>query len=151
MGEAVALLALINAIMSRVIQSVHVLVTSGTVTSANILARNACRRAQSINMCRSIVRAWVEAFLDHWHPDAAIWTESEIWPNLLRGLKARAQDSGRHGEWPPVGSNRRRSWKLIGHSFKNLLQIFSVRLAQSEDDAQRLKQLWRRRFAMSAI
>ena len=26
---------------------------------------------------------WVERFLDHWRPDLAVWTESELWPAML--------------------------------------------------------------------
>jgi 3-deoxy-D-manno-octulosonic-acid transferase len=133
-GEAVALLALITAILARH-TSLNILVTSGTLTSANMLAKRLPSQAmhQYIPLDR---RAWVNAFLDHWQPDAAIWTEAEIWPNMLRGLKARnipsAMVNGRLSE------NSAKKWRLIGGSFKQLLQIFSVRLAQSEEDAERL-------------
>jgi 3-deoxy-D-manno-octulosonic-acid transferase len=30
----------------------------------------------------------VEAFLQHWQPDAAVFAEGEIWPNMLGALKA---------------------------------------------------------------
>jgi 3-deoxy-D-manno-octulosonic-acid transferase len=30
----------------------------------------------------------VERFLQHWRPDAAVFAEGEIWPNMLGGLKA---------------------------------------------------------------
>jgi 3-deoxy-D-manno-octulosonic-acid transferase len=35
----------------------------------------------------------VSRFLDHWQPDAAIFAESEIWPNLLSAMKARGLPS----------------------------------------------------------
>jgi 3-deoxy-D-manno-octulosonic-acid transferase len=133
-GEAVALLALITAIVARYPQ-LHVLVTTGTVTSAQILAKRLPPGAvhQYVPLDR---QSWVKAFLDHWHPDAAIWTESEIWPNLLRGLHARGIPAAVvNGRLSPGSA---RSWKLAGGLFKNLLQIFRVRLAQSEGDAQRL-------------
>merc|ERR1711965_193938 len=31
----------------------------------------------------------VDGFLDHWRPDAAVFVESEIWPNLIDGLDRR--------------------------------------------------------------
>ena len=37
---------------------------------------------------------WVERFLDHWRPDVAVWTESELWPaTLLRDLRPRHPDA----------------------------------------------------------
>ena len=35
------------------------------------------------------VPAWAARFLDHWRPDAAGFVESELWPNLLAGCRAR--------------------------------------------------------------
>jgi 3-deoxy-D-manno-octulosonic-acid transferase len=32
----------------------------------------------------------VERFLQHWRPDAAVFAEGEIWPNMLTGLKSHA-------------------------------------------------------------
>jgi 3-deoxy-D-manno-octulosonic-acid transferase len=32
----------------------------------------------------------VKRFLDHWRPDAAVFAEGEIWPNMLAGLRARS-------------------------------------------------------------
>jgi 3-deoxy-D-manno-octulosonic-acid transferase len=32
----------------------------------------------------------VERFLEHWRPDAAVFAEGEIWPNMLGGLKTHA-------------------------------------------------------------
>ena len=29
----------------------------------------------------------VRAFLDHWKPDVAVWTESELWPRMMRETK----------------------------------------------------------------
>ena len=32
---------------------------------------------------------WVIRFLDHWRPDLVLWTESELWPNLLSAIRRR--------------------------------------------------------------
>ena len=60
-----------------------VLVTTGTVTSARLLAtRLPPGRAwhQYVPVDRA---AYVRRFLEHWRPDLALWVESELWPNLI--------------------------------------------------------------------
>lgn len=78
-GETMSVLALIDALAGQA----QVLLTTGTVTSAKIAAERlpAHARHQFVPLD---VPAWVENFLRHWRPDAAVFVESEIWPNLLR-------------------------------------------------------------------
>jgi 3-deoxy-D-manno-octulosonic-acid transferase len=86
-GESLALLELIRRLLDTD-PELHVLVTSGTVTSAEILADRLPARAihQFIPLD---FRPFVERFLGHWRPDIAIWTESEFWPTLLTRTHAR--------------------------------------------------------------
>ena len=53
-----------------------------TVTSAQFLAD---RLPEScIHQFAPVdVLPWVRRFLDHWRPDLAVWTESELWPAML--------------------------------------------------------------------
>ncbi len=136
-GEGVALLALITAITGRY-PGLKILVTSGTVTSAEILGRRLPSGAihQYVPLDKP---AWVAAFLDHWHPDAAIWTESEIWPNLLAALAKRGIPAAMVNGRLSAGSAR--SWRLLAGTFRKLLNGFTVRLAQSEADAARFAAL----------
>jgi 3-deoxy-D-manno-octulosonic-acid transferase len=78
-GETMSVLSLIDALAGRA----QVLLTTGTVTSAKIAAERLPAHAfhQFVPLD---VPAWVENFLRHWRPDAAVFVESEIWPNLLR-------------------------------------------------------------------
>ena len=48
-----------------------------------------CRRTSSTSSCRSIRRAIVARFLDHWQPDLALFVESDLWPNLIVASAAR--------------------------------------------------------------
>jgi hypothetical protein len=59
-----------------------VLVTTGTVTSAGVMAERLPEGAihQYIPLD---ARAFVTRFLDHWRPDLAVWCESELWPALI--------------------------------------------------------------------
>ncbi len=87
-GESVMLLPLIKRLLGHD-PNIHILLTSGTVTSAELMARNLPERAQHQFVPIDTPRA-VEAFLDHWRPDLGIFAESEIWPNLIMQAKARA-------------------------------------------------------------
>jgi len=85
-GECLMLRPVIDRILSTRPNS-HVLVTSGTVTSAEILAKQLPERALHQFAPLDYPKA-VRRFLEHWKPDMAIWAESEIWPNLIRQTKA---------------------------------------------------------------
>ncbi|MEM7745700.1 MAG: 3-deoxy-D-manno-octulosonic acid transferase [Pseudomonadota bacterium] len=79
-GEAVSALPLIDAILAQ--SDAHVLMTTGTVTSAQRMAGNLPERA--IHQYVPVdTAAAVTAFLSHWRPDMGIWIESELWPRLV--------------------------------------------------------------------
>ena len=69
------------------------LVTSGTVTSAKIMEQRLPKGAIHQFVPLDIPRA-VTRFLDHWKPDAALFVESDLWPNLVL-----AAASARHDGW----------------------------------------------------
>lgn len=86
-GESLALLELIRRLLDAD-PDIRVLVTTGTLTSAELLTERLPPGAihQFIPLD---FRPFVQRFLDHWHPDLAIWTESEFWPTLLTRTHAR--------------------------------------------------------------
>ena len=86
-GEVMMLLPLIKALISAYPKA-HILITSGTVTSAKLLETRLPPQCfhQYVPFDS---RKFVKRFLDHWQPDLAIWAESEIWPNLVLETKAR--------------------------------------------------------------
>ena len=68
------------------------LFTTGTVTSARLLAQRLepARRGRVVHRFVPLdVPAWARRFLEHWHPDAAAFVESELWPNLLAACRTR--------------------------------------------------------------
>ena len=136
-GEATAILGLIE----RLLQSrpeLEILVTTGTVTSADLVERRLPARARHQFVPADLPR-WTARFLDYWRPDLALWVESELWPNLV--LATRARDipmvlvNGRLSE----RSYRRWRWwpGLIGP----VLGAFDLCLAQDEDQAERFRLL----------
>lgn len=86
-GELGAVLPLSKA-LREARPDLHYLFTTGTVTSAEIAARRLapCDVHQYLPLDAP---RYVRRFLDHWRPDLAILTESEIWPNLLWESSAR--------------------------------------------------------------
>jgi 3-deoxy-D-manno-octulosonic-acid transferase len=116
----------------------HVLVTTGTVTSARLmgerLAAGAFHQYAPIDLPGP-----VRAFLDHWRPDLALWVESEFWPNLLSETHARripaALIQGRVSDRSFAG------WRWAPGLIGALLGGFSVCLGQSAEDARRLGRL----------
>ena len=86
-GESLSVLPLVKR-LNEDLSGTSILVTSGTVTSANLLADmlpdGVIHQFVPLDQPR-----WVAAFLDHWKPSAALWVESELWPNLLRQTAAR--------------------------------------------------------------
>jgi 3-deoxy-D-manno-octulosonic-acid transferase len=136
-GEALAALPLIERILeSR--DALHVLVTTGTVTSARLMAERLPPRAQ--HQYAPIDRPdAVRGFLDHWRPDLALWNESEFWPNLLTEIQALGIPmilvNGR------MSDRSYRRWKLMRGVIRPLLDGFALCLAQSEQDAKRLRDL----------
>jgi 3-deoxy-D-manno-octulosonic-acid transferase len=134
-GESLSALPLVQRIEQ---QGFAVLVTTGTVTSARIMGDRLPRGA--VHQYAPIDRlAWVSRFLDHWKPDAAVWIESEIWPNTLSELKRR--------RIPAALVNARLSqrswarWRRARGAARRLLSAFWVVLAQTEADRDRLKAL----------
>jgi 3-deoxy-D-manno-octulosonic-acid transferase len=120
----------------------NVLVTTGTVTSARLLAERL--PAGAIHQYAPLDRhAWVNRFLDHWAPSLVLWTESELWPNALAAISAR--------RIPAVLLNARlsdrtyRSWRRWRGLATRVLQTFDLVIAQSGEDSQRFVTLGARR------
>ena len=86
-GETNAVLPLMAA-LAKERPSLSFLLTTGTVTSAKLAAQRLGPRA--IHQYAPLdAPEYVARFLDHWQPDLAVFTESEIWPNLILESSAR--------------------------------------------------------------
>jgi 3-deoxy-D-manno-octulosonic-acid transferase len=87
-GETNAVLPLIDRLLDARLD-LHVLLTTGTVTSAGIAAQRLPPRAQHQYLPLDSA-PYVRRFLDHWRPTVGVLTEQEIWPNLIIEAHARA-------------------------------------------------------------
>jgi len=81
-----AALPLVSALLEK--PGRHVLVTTGTVTSAKMMEQRLPARAFHQYVPVDSRKA-VRRFLAHWRPDLALFVESELWPNLIVETHAR--------------------------------------------------------------
>ncbi len=133
-GEALSVLPIIQRILADA-DDRHVLVTSGTVTSARLLRERLPGRALHQFVPIDQPRA-VRRFLDHWQPALALWVESEFWPNLLAATQARAIPTALIQARLSARSFRR--WQQASGLVAPLLRGFAAVLAQTDADARRL-------------
>lgn len=136
-GESLSMLGLLARILDDH-PHVSALVTTGTLTSARLLETR-LGGLRAVHQFVPLDRArYVRRFLEHWHPDLAIWVESELWPNLI--LETR-----QHGI-PMLLVNARMSarsfarWRRLPGVIRPLLSAFQLCLAQDQAAAERL---WR--------
>jgi len=134
-GEVVTLLPLVEKLRQR---GLAVLVTSGTVTSARLLAARLPAGVMHQYLPLDVPR-YMRRFLDHWRPELGLICESEIWPNMMMEARRRSI--------PLVLVNARmsdrsfRRWYKAPVTSRFLLSCFESCLAQSQDDGERLAQL----------
>jgi 3-deoxy-D-manno-octulosonic-acid transferase len=134
-GEAVTMLPLAHRLIAR---GCKVLMTTGTVTSAAVMAQRLPEGAVHQYVPLD-VPAFVTRFLDHWEPDMAVFAESELWPSMLAGVKRRRV--------PLILVNGRMSrrsfgrWQRAPATIRAMLRAFDLCLAQSVPDGERLASL----------
>jgi 3-deoxy-D-manno-octulosonic-acid transferase len=135
-GECIAALPLIEALLTGRDRSV--LVTSGTVTSACMM-RERLPRGALHQFVPVDTPAATRRFLDHWRPDIGLFVDSDIWPNLVLGAKARgirlALINARMSERSFAG------WRFAPGTAAELLSAFDLCLAQDDQIAERFRRL----------
>ncbi|MEM6490811.1 MAG: glycosyltransferase N-terminal domain-containing protein, partial [Pseudomonadota bacterium] len=134
-GETLSALPLVERIAAG---EASVVFTTGTVTAQRLLAERAPDRVAAQYAPLDQPQA-AERFLAHWTPDAALFVESELWPNTLR---AAATAGARLGLVTARLSPRSAArWGRAPRCAARLFGLFDVVLAQSAPDASRLQSL----------
>jgi 3-deoxy-D-manno-octulosonic-acid transferase len=135
-GESLSLLPLVQRLAAS--PGLNVLVTSGTATSAEILAQRLPRAA--IHQFAPVdAPGAVARFLDHWRPDAGLFVESELWPNLILAAHRRGVRLGLLSARITAASAQ--GWARAPTSARALLQAFDLVLPQDAASGERLKRL----------
>jgi 3-deoxy-D-manno-octulosonic-acid transferase len=142
-GEVLAAAGLIERLRAL---NLRILLTSGTVTSADIVTKrfppDVIHQYVPYDSPRYVAR-----FLDHWQPSLALFIESDLWPNLILSSAAR--------RLPMVLINGRMSqrsfprWRRISGTIEALLGAFEVCLVRSGVDAERFAALGSRNVVIT--
>jgi len=128
-GEAQSTLILIDRITKQYPQA-HILVTTGTVTSAELMAKKLPESAFHQYYPLDHPK-WVAQFLDHWKPDAILWMESELWPNMLGEIQNRHIPAALvNAKLSPQSA---KNWRILKKEAQRLLGTFKVILTQTEE------------------
>jgi 3-deoxy-D-manno-octulosonic-acid transferase len=136
-GETNAVLPLMGQLRERR-PELSFLLTTGTVTSAK-LATERLGTGGLHQYAPLDAPEYVRGFLDHWRPDLAVFTESEIWPNLI--LESAKRDiplalvNGR------MTKRSYRRWRRSAGVARPLFSRFSLVLTQNDLLARYFKSL----------
>ncbi len=136
-GETLSLLPLIADLRGER-PDLTILVTSGTATSAALLARRlpdgVIHQYAPIDAPRAL-----ERFLAHWRPGLVVLAESEIWPNLI----AQAKRSGARLALisARMTASSGNGWARAPAAARAVFGAFDAVLAQDDASAQRLTTL----------
>ncbi|TIU29089.1 MAG: 3-deoxy-D-manno-octulosonic acid transferase, partial [Mesorhizobium sp.] len=142
-GETLAVIPLVKSILDY---GVNIVLTTGTVTSAQVADERLGNRIIHQYVPLDLKPA-VSRFLDHWRPDLAIIAESEIWPMTILELGARRV--------PQVLVNGRlsdrsfKSWKKRAYIAEALFENLAHVVAQSDVDGERFLSLGARPVTVS--
>lgn len=136
-GESISMLPLINRLL-EIYSDAYVMVTTGTTTSAEVMAKRLPERAfhQYLPIDNP---SFTNRFVKHWQPNIVLWFESEFWPAMLSTIKRRNIPliliNGR------ISNKTFKRWQQVDFVIKEILSCFTSCLGQSEEDAYRLRVL----------
>ncbi len=134
-GETLSLLPLIERLTQG---GLNALVTSGTLTSARLMASRLPPRALH-QFAPLDTPAFFRRFFAHWRPDLGLIAESEIWPNMIfEAARARAPLAMVNAR---MSERSFRRWRRSPGLARALIGEFEVLLAQSAADAERFLSL----------
>jgi 3-deoxy-D-manno-octulosonic-acid transferase len=136
-GESLSVLALISR-MGVALPDAHFLLTSGTATSAKLIARRLPPRCVH-QFAPLDAPGPLRRFLQHWQPEAAVFVESELWPQMLR----RTHASGARMALVNARLSQKsiRSWKKRPRLARYIFEVFDLILTQNDAMAQVMEDL----------
>ena len=144
-GEGVALLPLVEALAAG---GHRLLVTTGTVNSARVLAgrlpEGTIHQFAPLDLPGAVRR-----FVAHWRPALAVFAESELWPNMLGELDRAGVPFALVNARMSARSARR--WIRVRGTIGALLGKTALCLCQTEEDAARYDLLGARGISVMGL
>ena len=136
-GECLSMLPLIQRLL-ELDENLHIMVTSGTTSSAELMAKRLPERAFHHYLPVDVWGATAR-LIRHFKPQAVYWFESEFWPTTLSAFKsAKVPLILLNGRISDKSFNR---WQKHPKVIKKMLSCFTLTLGQSEEDRRRLEVL----------
>ncbi len=140
-GETLTAITLLEHLKSLDSQ-LKFLITTTTKTAANLLLSrfelNPLLSSCCVHQYAPIdVYPWCKRFIDYWHPDVALFFESELWPNLIKVASDKSIKLGLINA--RVSVNSLKNWQKFSASISKVLEKFSVIIAQSQYDADNIQ------------
>ncbi|WP_227270346.1 3-deoxy-D-manno-octulosonic acid transferase [Roseobacter weihaiensis] len=131
-GESMSVLSVITK-MGELVPRARFLITSGTATSAQMVADRLPPR--TVHQFAPLdAPGPVTRFIKHWRPDAAVFVESELWPQMLR----RTKQTGARMVLvnARLSATSRRAWQRRPKTAAYVLGTFDLILTQNDEMAQ---------------
>ena len=120
LGESNMMLPVIREAVAR---GGSVVLTTQTVSAAEVMGQSlpegAVHQFAPVDSASAVRR-----FLDHWQPDAVLFAESELWPNMLREVRRRRIPAALVNA--RMNANSLARWGKRVASFRELMTTFSV-------------------------
>lgn len=121
-GESQSVLRLIEQ-LGRMHGGMSFLITSGTATSAQVLAKRLPPRTihqfAPVDCARALRR-----FLAHWRPDAGVFVESELWPQMLGRARAAGVQLALINA--RISDRSAKNWKRFPATARHLMNHFRL-------------------------
>ena len=146
-GECISAMVLARAIISTMDEEnrdATILMTSGTITSAQTIAI----RCQEFGLEGRLIHqyvpldnlTWVKRFLDHWQPALMVVVEGDLWPNMLIETHARGVPIAMASA--QISPSSLRFWQGLGLGLaRGVFSMFDRILTVDAMHAERFRQL----------
>ncbi|QBF31314.1 3-deoxy-D-manno-octulosonic acid transferase [Thalassococcus sp. S3] len=133
-GESLGALTLIRAMGGRR-ADLSFLITSGTATSAEMITKRLPPRTQH-QFAPLDAPGPVRRFLTHWRPQAGVFVESELWPNML----LEAQKAGLHLALVNARLSRKsvEGWRKWPDTARLVMDVFDLLISQNREMRENL-------------
>ena len=114
----------------------QILITTTTLSSSKMFSN--LRFKKTIHQFFPIDNDYItKRFLKYWHPDLAIFVDSEIWPNMLKNLKKKSIKKILLNA--RISERSFKKWKIIETFSKDLFQTFDFCYPQNKESLNYLK------------